>query len=107
MKRIVTSVLAAAMLWGTVAVAQNAPKGRINKREENQQDRIKAGVKDGSLTAKEAARLKARTAAVKAKEARDRADGKGFTAKEKAGIERQQDRISKDIYKQRNDKQTR
>ena len=104
MKKIVVSVLAGAMLVGTLAVAQT--KGRVNQREENQQDRIKAGVKDGSLTAKEAARLKARTAAVKAKEARDRADGKGFTAKEKAGIERQQDRISKDIYKQRNDKQT-
>lgn len=105
MKHIISTTIAAALFLGFLAVAQDAPKGRVNKRQENQGDRIKAGVNDGSLTEKEAKRLKAREGAVKAKEARDRADGKGFTNKEKAAIERQQDRISKDIYKQRNDKQ--
>ena len=106
MKRIIFSLVAGALVLGTAA-AQDQAKGVINQRQENQQDRIKAGVKDGSLTVKEAAQLKAREAAVKAKEARDRRDGGGFTAKEKARITKQQNRISKDIAKQRKDKQVR
>jgi hypothetical protein len=105
MKPRILSGVVLAMFVGTLALAQE-PKGVINKRQENQKARIKAGREDGSLTNKEAARLRAREAAIEAKEARDRADGKGFTAREKASITKAQNKLSKDISKQRNDKQT-
>ena len=103
MKKLLRTSLVAGLLLGT---AFGQDKGRVNQREENQKARIRQGVKDGSLNNKEAARLGAREAAIEAKEARDRADGKGFTAKEKARTENRQDRVSKDIYKQRHDGQT-
>ena len=102
MKTILVSLLA----LGLAASVFAQPKGRVNQRETNQKARIKEGVKDGSLNNKEAARLRTREGAIEAKEARDRADGKGFTAKEKAQAEHRQDKLSQDIYKQRHDGQT-
>ena len=102
MKTILGSFLAVGLLLGT-AFAQE--KGVINQREANEKARIKAGTKDGSLNTKEARRLKAREGSIEAQEARDRADGKGFTNREKAKIDRRQEKLSKDIYKQRHDDQ--
>ncbi len=104
MKRWIASILAAGLLTAGLGVAQQ--KGRVNQRQENQKDRIKEGVKEGSLTPAEAARLRERERVIAAKEARDRADGKGFTAKEKAAAERRQDKASKAIYEQKHDAQT-
>jgi hypothetical protein len=101
-----SGLIAGALLLGTAAYAQNEPKGVVNKRQENQKDRIKAGVQDGSLTAKEAARLAAREKAIQAQEMRDRLDGRGYTAKEKARTNKRLSNVSKDIAKQRHDGQT-
>jgi hypothetical protein len=103
MKRIAISLMAGGLLLG-IAFAQE--KGVIEGREKLQKARIKDGYKDGSLNNKEAARLGAREAAIEAKEARDRADGKGYTAKEKAQTTRRQNKLSEDIYKQKHDAQT-
>ena len=103
MKQVFGAFLLAGLL---LTSAYGQEKGRVNKREANQKERIKEGREDGSLNNKEAARLRAREAAIEAKEAKDRADGKGFTNKEKARIEKRQDKLSEDIYKQRHDAQT-
>ena len=54
----------------------------------------------------EAARLRAREASIQAQERRDRIDGGGYTAKEKARTEKRLDNTSKAIYKQKHDAQT-
>ena len=72
----------------------------VNKREENQQQRIANGVKNGSLTPKETSNLEKREASVQNREKRDMAKNNGHLTKaEQRGINRQQNRISRSIYK--------
>ena len=80
--------------------------GEIHQRNENQQDRIAQGVKSGALTARETAKLEKKEVTLQAKTADMREDNGGrLTAKEKARVNRQQTRLSKDIYKQKHDRQ--
>jgi len=107
MKRTIAAILTSAVLILMPAFAQdNEEKSVINQRKENEKDRIQAGVKDGSLTKTEAARLKAEEKHVNKEIRRDRKDG-DLTAKEKAKITKDQNKLSKNIYQQRHDKQTR
>ncbi|HTR25926.1 MAG TPA: hypothetical protein VMI10_18265 [Terriglobales bacterium] len=72
----------------------------VNKREENQQQRIANGVKNGSLTPKETSNLEKREASVQNREQRDMAKNNGHLTKgEQRRINRQQNRISRSIYK--------
>lgn len=110
MKRfILTAVIAALSI--TTVVADDAAtkptdkKPRIANRKDRQQDRVAEGVKDGSLTAKETAKIEAKEAKLNREIRQDRKDGKGLTAKEKAKIEAKQDKMSKEIYKEKHDKQ--
>ena len=105
MKRIISAILTGAVLLLTPAFAQDKdPKGVVNQRKENEKDRIKAGVKDGSLTKAEAAKLKAEQAKVNKDIREARKDGE-VTVKERAKINKEQNKLSKDIAKQRKDKQ--
>lgn len=109
MKRTIASLLAGAVLSLAPAFSQDEkdPKGVIKQRQENQKERIQAGIEDGSLTKGEAAKLKAQQLKI-AKEIREqRKDGGGLTAKEKAKITKQQNKASREIKQQRSDKQTR
>lgn len=101
MKRMIIGIAAGALLSGTVVMAQT----RAEKRSDNQQERIDKGRADGSLTEREANRLDKQQDALDRKIERDKADGGGFTAKEKRQAERRQDNLSKRIAKQRHDKQ--
>lgn len=88
------------------ALAAPAALGqRIENRKERQKARIAEGVKSGELTKKEAARIKARERDLNQQIREDRKDGGGMTALERAKIEKRQDNISKDIYKQKHDAQ--
>ena len=71
----------------------------IQQRKENQQDRIGNGVQNGWLTAGETKHLENREAALNRETRRMRAgdDGK-LTAADRARINRQQNRLSKQIY---------
>ncbi|MEQ1883608.1 MAG: hypothetical protein ABL967_00980 [Bryobacteraceae bacterium] len=108
MKKTLVGVILGALLVVTAApgFAQEEKKNRINERKENQKERIEKGKADGSLTDREARRLEAQEAALDAKTRRDRKDGGGMTAQEKRAAERRQDNMSKKIYEQRHDKQT-
>jgi hypothetical protein len=73
---------------------------QVNGREENQQQRIGNGVKNGTLTSKQTANLENRETSVQNREKADMAKNNGHLTKaEQNGINRQQNRISKSITK--------
>jgi hypothetical protein len=72
----------------------------VNNREENQQQRIGNGVKNGTLTSKQTANLENRETSVQNREKADMAKNNGHLTKaEQRGINRQQNRISRSIAK--------
>ena len=74
--------------------------GPIQQRKDNQQQRIAQGVASGQLTAGEAARLEGRQAALNREERAMRAaNGGRLTAADRALINRQQNRLSGNIYR--------
>jgi hypothetical protein len=82
------------------AVQNTNPKSEVGKRAENQQDRIAEGIKSGQLTAGEAAHLETNEAKINREVAKDRAaNGGKLTAPEKQQINRQQNRTSEQIYR--------
>jgi len=94
-----TGRLTVVALFGALALPAVAQSNRrINARKENQQDRIAQGVKSGSLTARETANLERKEAALNREERRMKADG-NFTPAERGKINRQQNRLSKQIYR--------
>ena len=86
-------------------VAQNTSSApvtgqTIQDRKENQQDRIGQGVQSGQLTAGEAANLEKKEATVNQEE-RDmrKLDNGKLTAQDRRTINRQQNRLSRNIYR--------
>jgi len=76
----------------------------VNQREQNQQDRIANGLKNGTLNANQASNLEKREASVQNREQKDMAKNNGHLTKaEQKGINRQQNRISKSIYKDKHE----
>ena len=79
---------------------------QVNRREAKQQQRIGNGVKSGKLNSQQAAHLEKREASVQNREQKDMAKHNGHLTKaEQKGINRQQNRISKSIYKDKHPKQ--
>ena len=82
------------------AVQNMNPKSEVGKRAEKQQDRIAQGVKSGQLTAGEAAHLEKNEARIHNEVRADRAaNGGKLTAQEKKQVNRQQNRESRQIYR--------
>lgn len=100
MKRIFLSMIVAGTLVGTGLTAQE-----IQKRKENQQDRIAQGVASGELTPKETARLESKEAALNKEIRHDRKDGGTLTRGERRKINRQQNALSRRIAKEKHDAQ--
>lgn len=88
------------------AQAQTPAEQRIDKRQQNQEQRIDQGVKSGQLTPREARRMERQQARVDRQEQRALADGK-VNKREAARIERHQDRTSRHIRHQKHDRQAR
>ena len=105
--KIQTLIAAIALTVGGVASAQTpAPTTpNLDKREANQQKRIDQGVASGQLTARETNRLDKREAKLAADEAAAKSDGK-VTPAERRKLQREANRDSKAIYKQKHNKQT-
>ena len=80
---------------------------QVKNREERQQERINEGVESGELTKKEAVKLEAAEAKLHQEIKENRQDGPGLTPKERAKIQKKQNKMSKKIYKQKHDKQKR
>ncbi len=76
----------------------------VNRREEDQQQRIGNGIKSGKLNSRQAANLEKRETSVQNREKKDMAEHNGHLTKaEQKGINRQQNRISKSIYKDKHE----
>ncbi len=76
----------------------------IDKRQANQEKRIEQGVQSGQLNQKEAARLEKREAKLEADKKAAQADGK-VTAAERRKLNREADRDSRAIYREKHDAQ--
>src|SRR5215468_3380656 len=89
------------------AQMQGQPKTEIGERKENQQDRIGQGIQSGQLTAGEASRLEGKETALN-QETRDmrKLDGGKLTPQDKALVNQQQNKLSKQIYNQKHGAQT-
>jgi flagellar motility protein MotE (MotC chaperone) len=80
----------------------NTPRADV--REVLQEQRIERGIASGALTAKETHRLDQQQQRIDTMEAKAKADGK-VTRGERAHLEHAQDRASRNIYRQKHDKQ--
>lgn len=78
----------------------------IDRRERRQSNRIRGGVRSGSLTRREARHLGAQQARVRRHENRAKADGT-VTARERASIQRQENRANRNIYRKKHNRRNR
>jgi hypothetical protein len=75
----------------------------FSERQENQRNRIEEGRAEGDLSRREAARLRERSRDV-AEDRRDaRADDGYIDRRERRQLQREQDKLNRDIYQQRHD----
>ena len=82
--------------------------GEIQQRKENQQQRIGQGVQSGQLTAGETANLENKETRLNHEERDMREDNGGkLTAKDRGRINRQQNRLSRNIYRDKHNGRTR
>lgn len=81
------------------AATQHYGNNEVDSRRENQQDRIASGIASGKLNAGQTARLEKKESAVNQETRADRKlNGGHLTPAEKTQINRQQNRLSKQIY---------
>jgi hypothetical protein len=74
----------------------------VGQRRENQQDRVAQGIRSGQMTAGEAARTENREQNINRSIAADRAaNGGKLTAQEHRNINQRQNRVSRQIYRQK------
>lgn len=96
-----------ALLAGALAVfavpafsQTSGPAPVVNKRKENQQDRIANGVQSGQMTAGETKNIEKKEAGLNGEENRmEKRDDGNLTKADKARLTRQQNRLSNQIYK--------
>jgi predicted Holliday junction resolvase-like endonuclease len=80
---------------------------QVNRRFERQQDRISDGVKSGQLTSRETANLETKEAALKSEEHTFRLENGGsLTRGEQVTLNKQENKLSSQIYNQKHDAQT-
>jgi len=94
-------------LAGPAAFARQAatPGTVIHDRQENQQDRIAGGVKSGQLTAGETARLEHKERRINREVHHMRSeDGGQLTPQDRRIVSRQQNRVSRQIYRDKHNR---
>lgn len=79
---------------------------RADRRQANQRYRIRQGWVQGDLTRREAARLMAAQQFIRRGECLAKADGR-VTRVERIRLQRMQHRVSRQIYRERHDRQSR
>ena len=90
------TLLAAALSMACAGAFAQTTAASTTQRDVNQQTRIESGLKDGSLTTKEAAKLENEEGRVDRLQAKDLKDGKLTTA-ERAQLNAAQNKVSGDI----------
>lgn len=95
------AILALPLVAQSAAPASDPkPKSEVGQRMENQQDRIANGIKNDKLTPGEAAHLEKNQARINREVRNDRAaNGGKLTPQEKAKVNRQLNRQSRQIYR--------
>jgi hypothetical protein len=79
-------------------------RAEVHQRLENQRERIQAGLHEGQLTPREAARLRARDRAIRAEErARAARHGGHLTRRDQRILNRQENAVSRRIAHERHD----
>ncbi len=104
-----TQILIAAAVTGILlsgTAAAEVTSKRTDLRQTNQHERIAQGVKNGSLTRPETAKLVSQQAHIHRTERRFEADGK-LSNKERLTLERKQDRASRNIYRKKHNARAR
>lgn len=99
-------VIGAAMASSAVFAQTDVPNhprvNEVNNRLENQQDRIQNGLKNGTMTQKQAARDETHDANIARRESVDEAKHNGhLTKQEQRNLNRAENHNSKRIYKQK------
>jgi hypothetical protein len=105
MRKIVSFLFVAVFVLGASAVSM-ASAPRINKREYHEQQRINQGIRSGELTRREAERLEAGLAKIRIDERYAKSDG-NVNPRERARLNRELNRESRAIYRQKHDRQDR
>lgn len=105
MKRFISVSILALCVFGISSVSM-ARQRTINQREHHQQQRIGQGIRSGELTRREARRLEAQEARIRVDERFARRDGY-VSPRERARLNRELDRSSRNIYHQKHDGQDR
>ena len=106
------SLIAAAVLGLTTVVtttgafAYGSSTPEIDRRQAQQEQRIRDGIRDGSLTRRETRELVQEQRRIQVLESRAKADGR-INAREAAEIRRAQDAADKHIYQDRHNSQVR
>lgn len=106
MRKITSLLIAAVFVLSVSAVAMAGPRG-INHREYREQQRINQGIRSGELTRREAVRLEQRMARIRTDERYARMTGGGISPRERLRLERELNRESHAIYRQKHDGQDR
>ncbi len=94
-----TIALALALAFAAAAQAQEQPAAVAAQRDANQQERIEQGLQSGQLSTREAGQLEREEQHIDQQEARDLKKGGALTPQEKANITREQNSVSRDIYR--------
>lgn len=97
---LIISACFVATLFAGIVYAGSTNDPGIQQREQNQEQRIQQGVKNGELTPRETGRLEAQQTKIKQDEERMKADGT-LTKAERNKLKREQNRASRNIYRKK------
>ncbi len=90
------------VMMGQTQTAQQPPRTEVGHRQVKQQARIKQGVKSGALTRGEKRRLERHQARIQKRKQIDKAKHGGrLTPRNKAQLNRMQNRASRHIYREK------
>lgn len=112
MKRVTSTLIALAISLGLSVglLAQTTTPGTktpvINKRQKNQRQRTRQGVRSGELTKKETAQIVNQQQEIREDKKEAKADGT-VTAQERAAIQREQHKASRNIYRKKHNRRDR
>ena len=103
MNKLMGVIMTGALLNLTLTQPLLARAGEIEERRKRQQERIGEGIQSGELTKKEAVKLEAEQGAIQREKRRFRRNDGKLGSKEKAKLNRDLNKASKDIYKEKHD----